>query len=240
MTDIHQHQDINEIPPTVVDGAPADDSSDQTPAGSEAHSLGLEWCDPPPPTPRSAGAADSDPTSVVPGPDLPPERTADEPSEARLRANRANSLMSTGPKTAEGKQRSSRNSITHGAYVTRLASLLEGPFAEQPGESETFVNDIIAALEPHNALQQALAEQIASACLRQRRVGNWQHGLLTAAASETEAADIPSGDLEGRVAMRSLKLVEQEGRIRSQLGRELVQALAMFTKLKRAADGPDN
>src|ERR1700749_2551674 len=44
--------------------------------------------------------------------------TAKEPampaSEARLQANRANSLKSCGPRTAQGRERSSRNSLKHG------------------------------------------------------------------------------------------------------------------------------
>jgi hypothetical protein len=35
-------------------------------------------------------------------------------SEARIRANQANALLSTGPKTSEGKERSRRNGLKHG------------------------------------------------------------------------------------------------------------------------------
>ncbi|HZQ53175.1 MAG TPA: hypothetical protein VFB14_13315, partial [Bryobacteraceae bacterium] len=41
-------------------------------------------------------------------------------SEAKLAANRANAEKSTGPKSEEGKSRSSRNSFKHGLYSKQL------------------------------------------------------------------------------------------------------------------------
>jgi hypothetical protein len=38
-------------------------------------------------------------------------------SQKRILANRRNALKSTGPRTAEGKRRSSRNSLKHGHYA---------------------------------------------------------------------------------------------------------------------------
>ena len=35
-------------------------------------------------------------------------------TEAQIRANQANAALSTGPKTAEGKEQSRRNSLKHG------------------------------------------------------------------------------------------------------------------------------
>ena len=40
-------------------------------------------------------------------------------SPARLAANRANALRSTGPRTAEGKARSSQNATTHGLTASQ-------------------------------------------------------------------------------------------------------------------------
>ncbi|MEA2736690.1 MAG: hypothetical protein QOE14_3141, partial [Humisphaera sp.] len=37
-------------------------------------------------------------------------------SRRRLRANRRNAKKSTGPRTAEGKRRAARNSISHGIF----------------------------------------------------------------------------------------------------------------------------
>ena len=56
-------------------------------------------------------------------------------SEARLRANRENAKKSTGPRTTEGKKRSSQNSISHGIYSAIFAEhtreeAKEGLFSE--------------------------------------------------------------------------------------------------------------
>jgi len=47
-------------------------------------------------------------------------------SEKRIRASRANGALSRGPKTAAGKERSSRNAITHG-LLSNLVVLEEEP-----------------------------------------------------------------------------------------------------------------
>ncbi len=41
-------------------------------------------------------------------------------SDAQIRANRANALLSTGPRTEEGKARISRNALIHGAVPAML------------------------------------------------------------------------------------------------------------------------
>jgi hypothetical protein len=43
-----------------------------------------------------------------------PTPISDRPADSRTRANRANALLSTGPCTAAGKQRSSQNALSHG------------------------------------------------------------------------------------------------------------------------------
>ncbi len=59
-------------------------------------------------------------------------------SPARLAANRANALLSTGPRTAEGKERSRRNSLKHG---------LTGDGVVVPGEDSAAVEARFASLE---------------------------------------------------------------------------------------------
>ena len=54
-------------------------------------------------------------------------------SAAKIEANRKNAKFSTGPKTAEGKTKSSTNSLTHG-----LTSSPETIFATQPAEAERY------------------------------------------------------------------------------------------------------
>ncbi len=48
-------------------------------------------------------------------------------SEAKLEANRRNAKLSSGPRTAEGKRRSSQNAVTHGLRAETLVLLDEDP-----------------------------------------------------------------------------------------------------------------
>ena len=47
----------------------------------------------------------------------------------RDRANKANALLSTGPRTAAGKQRSSQNALTHGLTAASPVLATEDPAA---------------------------------------------------------------------------------------------------------------
>jgi len=102
------------------------------------------------------------------------------PSEARVNANRANALRSTGPRTAHGKQRSSLNAFRHGAYSMRPHAVTTGFFPEDPKEIANYVQDMVRALRPRDAVEQAAAEAVASAFLSTRRLSDMQAALLEA------------------------------------------------------------
>ncbi|HET8549155.1 MAG TPA: hypothetical protein VFL57_14165 [Bryobacteraceae bacterium] len=91
--------------------------------------------------------------------------TCVEPSAARLAANAANAQASTGPRTPEGKARSSQNARVHGL------SNREVVVAEH--ERELF-NEFVAGyeqdLQPQGALELTLFSQIVHAAWNLRRV----------------------------------------------------------------------
>src|ERR1017187_2689372 len=60
------------------------------------------------------GAASEPATSTGPDPIAPPPSRAT--SAAQVEANRRNAQRSTGPRSADGKRRSSLNAMRHGAY----------------------------------------------------------------------------------------------------------------------------
>jgi len=93
-------------------------------------------------------------------------------SEAQRNANRSNALRSTGPRSDEGKLRSSQNATKHGGYATRDLAIQVGVFKEDPDEIEGFVEALISALSPRDALEQQEAHGIAMIYLRLRRI-NW-------------------------------------------------------------------
>jgi hypothetical protein len=86
-------------------------------------------------------------------------------SEKQLAANRRNARRSTGPKTAEGKDRSSRNNLRHGltGQITVLPS-------EDREAHDLFCNRLLEWLNPENPMEEQLANSIAEDSWRLNRV----------------------------------------------------------------------
>ncbi|HEY3441777.1 MAG TPA: hypothetical protein VGK29_13520 [Paludibaculum sp.] len=83
---------------------------------------------------------------------------------AQIAANQANSRRSTGPRTAEGKAASSRNSTSHGLSSQDFV-VLEG----QEQEFEEFMAELRAAIQPVGAIELELFAQHAHAAWGLRR-----------------------------------------------------------------------
>src|ERR1700756_1832770 len=93
------------------------------------------------------------------------ERMDQMASERQTAANRSNSQLSTGPRSAEGKARVAANAMKHG--LTGKQVVLPG---EDPAEFDSFRSDLIADLAPQGALEETLAEKIVTDTWRLRRV----------------------------------------------------------------------
>lgn len=98
-------------------------------------------------------------------------------SERQLAANRLNAQKCTGPKTEEGKQRSSMNSLKHG--LTAKVIVL-------PHEDNIEFHEIRAALlqsyQPANPHETMLVDQIAAGYWRTIRARRFETGMLSDAA----------------------------------------------------------
>ncbi len=91
----------------------------------------------------------------------PDARTARREAERqasahRRQVNRQNAQHSTGPKTAQGKARSSRNSFRHGHYSSQ--TVLEG---EPVADYQDLREDLLAQYEPVGHTESALLEELA-------------------------------------------------------------------------------
>jgi hypothetical protein len=101
-------------------------------------------------------------------------------SEKRLAANRANAQKSTGPRTPEGRAKSSQNAVKHGFRgasftVVRLEDL---------DEVENFKADAVHCYRPVNAQELAAVERIAISQQQMLRGARLEAGMFTAALDE--------------------------------------------------------
>jgi len=91
----------------------------------------------------------------------------------QIEANRHNALKSTGPKTADGKQRSRRNALRHGFTAETVIEPLENP-----EEYRAFEDAIVAEYLPQTPVEQELVHRLASLFWRLRRATSIETGLL--------------------------------------------------------------
>jgi hypothetical protein len=85
-------------------------------------------------------------------------------SERRLAANRANALLSTGPRTQGGKAKSSRNALKHGLLSSQI--LLEH---EDPDELAALKEGLYSDVRPVGVLEETLVEKIVACAWLQKR-----------------------------------------------------------------------
>jgi hypothetical protein len=94
-------------------------------------------------------------------------------SAKQLDANRLNAQQSTGPKSQDGKHRSSQNSLKHGLTSPSLLP------TESPESHNEFCSQIIQDLNPQTLLEQMLANRIANLLWRLRRIPGAESHLFT-------------------------------------------------------------
>ena len=119
-------------------------------------------------------------------------------SQRQLEANRANAKRSTGPKTQNGKARSSMNALTHG--LTAKAHVIGD---EDPQEFAALQGSLITDLTPAGSFEQELVRQIAGDLWRRRRAARMEAAVireeLKAAEAETQRCQTA-----GRFAVQEL------------------------------------
>src|SRR5262245_133704 len=97
--------------------------------------------------------------------------------------NHRNAQHSTGPRTVEGKERSSQNALRHG-----LRSELPVLPGERAEDWEAHCTGIVQSLAPAGALETELAGRVALCLWRLRRVAAYETGV-TAVGLEEAAED---------------------------------------------------
>ena len=112
-------------------------------------------------------------------------------SPRQIESNRRNAQKSTGPKTQNGKQRSSQNAVRHGL----TAETVIGPL-EDPADYQAFEQAVTTAYDAETAVERELVLRLASLLWRLRRATSVETGLLQI---QCEASTAPDPALPGEV-----------------------------------------
>jgi hypothetical protein len=102
----------------------------------------------------------------------------------RILASRSNGARSTGPKTPEGKRRSSRNALRHGLLAKCIVLSDESPEA-----FHTLVAEHLARFAPAGGVELGMVEEMAAALWRLRRAWAIETRLLDGASASQPPAD---------------------------------------------------
>lgn len=134
-------------------------------------------------------------------------------TELQKRANRANALKSTGPKTEAGKAAVRLNAVRHGLLSS--APVVAG---EDGDEYAAFCEQLQSELAPVGVLESRLVGRIAGALWRLRRLEHIEAGMLTGGAARVfaDAAEAQARTYtrtEGGWSELDALLEEQQGRV---------------------------
>ena len=160
-------------------------------------------------------------------------------TESQRKANRQNAKESTGPRTEEGKQRSSQNGLKHG-LLARDAVMAD----EDPAEFDRQLQQLEENIFPKNALEFELVRQIADAQWRLRRITRIEAGLVSHQQEYTNRDTrkwapetiLPDRDGENQLLGKSMQDRTQAlanlARYHTHMSRNQLRALNMIGKLR--------
>jgi hypothetical protein len=156
--------------------------------------------------------------------------------EPRTRANRANALLSTGPRTEPGKQRSSLNALRHG--LTARTAVLPN---EDPETYQRHIQQFLDEYAPATPTETQLVHEIANTAWRLNRIPFLEAELFSAGlpsnapSPQTLISQLATLGLHGsRLSRQFQKALDQlrdiqEVRHRSER-RQLTEAAELFIR----------
>jgi hypothetical protein len=132
-------------------------------------------------------------------------RTRAQSPQSRHRANRINARLSTGPRTAAGKQRSSLNALTHG--LTSRSPVLA---TEDPADHQRHCRQFFDEYQPATPTETQLTHELADTAWRLNRVPLLEAALLDRAAHPpTDQAAIDFDIVDAHRALATLGMHAQ-------------------------------
>lgn len=126
-------------------------------------------------------------------------------TERQMAANRLNALRSTGPRTIEGRQSSSRNSLRHG--LTARNHLIPGETVEQ---FDRFCDEMRAELQPQGPIEESLADSLSNTLWRLRRIPVLEAALFSWV--EKKLAEVDATPVDPMVELLNWRPVVQPAR----------------------------
>ncbi len=162
------------------------------------------------------------------------------PTDAQRKANRQNAKKSTGPRTPEGKARSSKNALKHG-LLARDAVMAD----EDPAEYDRQLQILEENLFPKNAIEFELVTQIADSRWRLRRITRIEAGLTTYQYHGTDRSTrerypdtvVPGRNGENQLLGKSMQdhtqALHNLARYRTMTSRDITRALRMIRQLRK-------
>ena len=160
-------------------------------------------------------------------------------TERQKQANRQNAKKSTGPRTEEGKARSSQNGLKHG-LLARDAVMA----GEDPAEYDRQLQQLEENIFPKNALEFELVRQVADAQWRLRRITRIEAGFVTDVCTRTSHSTrkhypetiLPDRDGENQLLGKSMQDRTQAlanlARYHTHMSRNQLRALNMIRQLR--------
>jgi len=112
----------------------------------------------------------------------------------QIEANRRNAQRSTGPKTQNGKARSSQNAVRHGLTAETVIAPLE-----DPADYRAFELAVTVSYDAETAVERELVLRLASLLWRLRRATSVETGLLQIQVETSTAPDPAPAKLPGEV-----------------------------------------
>ena len=154
-------------------------------------------------------------------------------SEKQLAANRANAQLSTGPKTEEGKRRSSLNARRHNLTGQVTAMTEEDRIAH-----DAFSAALIKSMAPEGALELQLAQRIATDSWRLNRASAIEENIFALGFSDhageidTEHPELHAALTAARTFTREAKSIELLTLYEQRINRSLQKNLALLQQLQ--------
>jgi transcription termination factor NusB len=154
-------------------------------------------------------------------------------SEKQIDANRRNALLSTGPRTDAGRNRSRMNALRHG-LTGQVTTMTE----EDRAAHDQFSKALIQDLAPHGAMETQLAQRIATDSWRLNRISAIEDNLFALGLSEhsgqlmPDHAQIDAALTTARVFTQESKNLQLLTLYEQRINRSIQKNLAMLQSLQ--------